>query len=65
MSGRYITTFAAHYPTRIKAASTKSLVEEFAGTDHGFCFAERAVYAPEAAETSWARLFDLWERNLK
>jgi carboxymethylenebutenolidase len=118
MSGRYITTVAAHYPTRIKAAAslygvgivtdkddsphllldqiqgelyygfaerdqhvpdhvipalrdalkaagTKSLVEEFAGTDHGFCFSERAVYAPEASEASWARLFDLWERNLK
>ena len=118
MSGRYITTVAAHYPSWIKAAAslygvgivtdkedsphllldqvqgelyygfaecdqhvpdhvipalrdalkvagTKSLVEEFAGTDHGFCFSERAVYAPEASEASWARLFDLWEHNLK
>ena len=118
MSGRYITTAAAHYPTQIKAAASlygvgivtdkedsphllldkiqgelyygfaerdqhvpdhvipdlrkalkkakvKSRVEVFDGTDHGFCFPERAIYAPEASEASWARLLDLWERNLK
>lgn len=48
----------------LKSAAVKSNIEVFAGTRHGFCFPERAVYAPVAAEQAWARLFDLWQRNL-
>ncbi len=46
-------------------AGTAHQVEIFPGTAHGFCFAERPAYAPEAAETAWQRLFDLWDRRLK
>tara|TARA_Y100000588_G_scaffold164902_1_gene178976 strand:+ start:341 stop:1078 length:738 start_codon:yes stop_codon:yes gene_type:complete len=118
MSGRYITTVSAKFPSRIKAAgslygvgiiteaedsphlllnditaelyyafaqidehvpdhvvpelkealsraSVKHTVELFEGTQHGFCFPERHAYSPEAAEATWARLFDMWERQLK
>ena len=118
MSGRYITTVAARFPTRFAAsaslygvgivtdkedsphllldkvqgelyygfaetdgsvpehvipelkkaldkADTKYKLEVLPGTQHGFCFAERAVYHPVAAEQAWTRLFDLWDRNLK
>lgn len=118
MSGQYITTVAARFPTRMAAAASlygvgivtdkedsphlllnkvqgelyygfaetdasvpehvipelkKSLekadvkyrLEVLPGTLHGFCFAERAAYHALAAENAWARLFDLWDRNLK
>lgn len=44
---------------------TRHNVEIFAGAEHGFCFAERPAYGPEAAEAAWERLFDMWDRNLK
>ena len=118
MSGRYITTVSAEFPTRIKAAGSlygvgiiteeedsphllldkvqgelyygfaefdqhvpnhiipalssalqksnvKHTVEVFDGTQHGFCFSEREAYAPVASESAWARLFEMWERQLK
>ena len=118
MSGRYITTVAARFPTRMAAAASlygvgivtdqsdsphllldkvqgelyygfaetdqsvpehvipelkkeleradaKYKLEVLPGTQHGFCFAERQAYHPVAAEQTWARLFDLWDRNLK
>ncbi len=118
MSGRYITTVAARFPTRIKAAAslygvgivtdaadsphllfdhvqgelyygfaetdahvpagvipalaqalkkagTRHHIDTFAGTQHGFCFPERQVYAPVASEEAWGRVFGLWERNLR
>jgi carboxymethylenebutenolidase len=118
MSGRYITSVAARFPTRIAAAAslygvgivtdapdsphllldkvkgelyygfaetdahvpdrvipdlraalekvgTRYEIETLPGTQHGFCFAERQTYAPVAAEASWAKVFSLWERNLK
>ena len=118
MSGRYIVTVAAHFPTRIVAAASmygvgivtdeedsphlildrvkgelyfsfaevdahvpdqvivdlkaalaqhgvKNTLEIVPGTQHGYQFAERAVYAPVQAEAAWDKLFDLWDRNLK
>ncbi len=118
MSGRYIVTVAAHFPTRIAAAASmygvgivteeedsphlildrirgelyfsfaevdahvpekditglkaalakvdvKHALEIVPGTEHGYQFAERAVYAPVQAEAAWDKLFDLWARNLK
>jgi carboxymethylenebutenolidase len=50
-------------PALDKAGVTHN-IEVFPGTRHGFCFPERAVYAPVAAERAWERLFDLWARNL-
>lgn len=49
----------------LSQAGVKHLIETFPGTEHGFCFPERAVYSPLAAELTWVRLFDLWDRNLK
>ena len=118
MSGKYITTAAARYPHRMKAAAsmygvgivtdqedsphllldkvqgelyycfaevdatvpdhviptlkdalakagTEHVLEQLPDTHHGFQFAERPAYAPEAAEHAWSQIFALWERNLK
>lgn len=118
MSGRYITTTAARFPDRIKAAASlygvdlvddqpssphlnlgsiqaelyygfgdrdkstppdylkafraalkksklKVEMDVFQDTKHGYCFAERGAYNPVAAEASWGKIFNLWERNLK
>lgn len=117
MSGRYITSVAARFPTRIGSAASlygvgivtdkedsphllldriraelyyafaekdahvpdahiqglrdalkktdvKAEVKVFPGTEHGFCFPERAAYDPEAAEATWAKIFDMWQRTL-
>lgn len=40
-------------------------VEVFAGSRHGFCFAEREAYHPQASEAAWAKLFAMWERRLR
>jgi carboxymethylenebutenolidase len=39
-------------------------VKVFEGTSHGFCFAERAVYAPVASEQTWSDIFDLFQRRI-
>ncbi|MBM3341580.1 MAG: dienelactone hydrolase family protein [Betaproteobacteria bacterium] len=49
----------------LKKAGTKHTLEVLPGTQHGYCFAERPSYNPVASEHSWAKIFDLWERNLK
>jgi carboxymethylenebutenolidase len=49
----------------LKAAGTKYRMETHKGVHHGFCFANRPDYDPIAAEESWTRVFDLWDRNLK
>ena len=63
----------AHVPDQVivdlKAAlaqhGVKNTLEIVPGTQHGYQFAERAVYAPVQAEAAWDKLFDLWDRNLK
>ena len=45
--------------------NVRHVLETVPGTHHGYCFAARADYNPAAAEATWAKLFDLWERNLK
>ena len=49
----------------LKTAGTKYRMETYKGVHHGFCFTGRPDYDPVAAEESWTRLFDLWDRNLK
>lgn len=39
--------------------------EILAGTTHGYCFPQRKDYNAVAAEDTWAKLFALWDRNLK
>ena len=49
----------------LEKAGTRHRLETFPGTRHGFCFADRADYHAVAAEAAWARVLDLFERNLK
>ena len=60
---------AANVIPDLKAALAKSgtnhVLETVAGTRHGYCFAARADYNPVAAEETWAKLFALWDRNLR
>ena len=49
----------------LEKAGTAHEVQVFPGTEHGFQFVERSVYAPVAAEEAWDKLFALWERRLK
>lgn len=62
-------TVPAHVVPDLQAAlakaGTRHRLETFPDTRHGFCFAARADYNAFAAEESWARVFDLWDRNLK
>ncbi len=117
MSGCYITTVAARFPHRIKAAASlygvnivtdkpdsshhlvgqvagelyyafaeydqsvpahvipdlravlaatdvSHTVKVFQGTNHGFCFSERAAYDSVASEQTWSDIFDMWGRRL-
>jgi carboxymethylenebutenolidase len=58
-----------HVAPKLKAAlekaGTRHVLETIPGTHHGYLFAARADYNPVAAEATWAKLFDLWDRNLK
>jgi carboxymethylenebutenolidase len=45
-------------------AGTRHTLETVPGTHHGFCFAARNDYHAVAAETTFATLLDLWDRNL-
>jgi carboxymethylenebutenolidase len=49
----------------LERAGVKHRIKIFPGTQHGFQFPERAVYAAAASEQAWTMLFDLWDRNLK
>jgi carboxymethylenebutenolidase len=49
----------------LNKVDVKATVEEFPGTHHGFCFPERAVYAPIASETTWTKIVAMWDRHLK
>lgn len=40
-------------------------IEWYPGTHHGFAFPLRPVYDQAAAERHWARLFSLFDRNLR
>ncbi len=46
------------------AAGPRHRIEIFPGTEHGYCFSNGRCYHPDAAEATWARLFDLWQRTL-
>jgi carboxymethylenebutenolidase len=58
-----------HIPGELKQALDKADVRHelkvFPGTQHGFCFPERAVYDTLAAEETWSKIFAMWDRRLK
>jgi carboxymethylenebutenolidase len=49
----------------LATAKTRHEVQVFAGSKHGYQFPEREAYHVHAAEESWAKIFAMWERNLK
>jgi carboxymethylenebutenolidase len=49
----------------LEKAGTRYTLETFPGTHHGFWFSARADYHAVAAEESWAKVLDMWERNLR
>lgn len=51
--------------TALDKAKAKYVMETVPGTHHGYCFAARNDYNPAASEATWAKLFALWDRNLK
>jgi carboxymethylenebutenolidase len=59
----------AHIPGDLKKeldkAKVKYELKTFPGTQHGFCFPERAVYDTTAAEETWDKIVAMWDRNLK
>ena len=44
-------------------ADVKHELKVFPGTQHGFCFPERAVYDTLAAEETWSEIFAMWDRR--
>ena len=46
------------------AAGLQAEVEVYAGTQHGWCPPDSAVYDDEQAERAWSRLLALFERAL-
>lgn len=51
--------------TAVEKAGCNATIDIYPGTQHGFQFSERMVYAPEQSEQAWEKIFQLWERNLK
>jgi carboxymethylenebutenolidase len=49
----------------LKTAKTRHTIEVLPGTRHGYQFPEREIYDTDAAEHSWAKIFAMWDRNLK
>lgn len=49
----------------LSKASLNYEIDIFDGVDHGYCFLERAAYDASASESSWAKVFALFSRNLK
>jgi carboxymethylenebutenolidase len=58
-----------HIPGELKGLLERHGIKHeltvFPGTEHGFAFAERAVYNTLAAEETWDKMLALWARTLK
>jgi carboxymethylenebutenolidase len=57
----YIKTFKE----AVDAAKLNYSMEVFTNVDHGYAFVERAMYDACAAEASWTKVFDMFDRNLR
>ncbi|WP_051332183.1 dienelactone hydrolase family protein [Cucumibacter marinus] len=47
----------------LQVSGAPHTVDVYPDTQHGYCFAAGRAYAPAAAEQTWERLFDLFERT--
>jgi len=58
-----------HIPGDLKKLLDKHDIKHelkvFPGTEHGFAFPERAIYNTPAAEETWHKMFEMWDRTLK
>ncbi len=52
------------FTAAMTATGTAGQVEWYPGTEHGFAFAERPHYVPDASEQHWIRILDLFNRRL-
>jgi carboxymethylenebutenolidase len=57
-------TVVPRFKEALAKARTKHVLETVPGTHHGYLFPARPDYNPVAAEETWEKLFDLWQRNL-
>lgn len=48
----------------VAATGRPHLVEVHPDSEHGYCFSAGRAYQPQAAEATWASMFDLWRRTL-
>jgi carboxymethylenebutenolidase len=48
----------------LQASGLKYEIEVHPDSRHGYCFTAGRAYQPHAAEATWAKMFDLWERTL-
>ncbi len=49
----------------MRQCPVKSLVEVHPDTQHGYAFPGRVVYHKEAAELSWKRIFEMFQRQIR
>ena len=56
----YIKTFTES----LNLANVKYEMDIFEDVDHGYCFVERPAYNQHAAESSWAKIFAMYQRCL-
>lgn len=49
----------------LDASKVSYRLDIWPGTEHGFCFPQRAAYAEKAAEDVWKLVFDLYRRRLR
>jgi len=61
----YVEDFVVPELTKaLNANATSYVLENHAGTDHGFCFPQRPTYVEAAAESVWSTMIELYRRNL-
>ena len=49
----------------LRDGGPKHEVEVFANSRHGYQFVTGSAYEPSAAEATWRKMFELWDRTLK
>ncbi len=51
--------------TTLDKAGARYAIDVYPSSHHGFQFPERDVYETNAAEECWAKIIDMWDRNLR